>query len=208
MKVLIINGSPRIGGNCSILIDELTKTFEEEGVESEVLMVGSQPVRGCMACGYCHTNDGCILKDIVNDASKKFEKADALIVVSPVYYASPNGNVISFMDRLFQSSSFSKKMKLGAAFVVARRGGTTASFDVLNKYFTIAGMPVVSGDYWNNGFGREKGEIVEDLEGLRNARVVARRMVFLMNAIKDAKVKYPDLLVDEPRVATHFIKNK
>lgn len=206
MKVLIINGSPRLGGNCSILIGEMIKVFNEFGVESEEVRVGSANVRGCLACGYCYENGKCVANDIVNETAPKFKDADGLVVVAPVYYGSPNGTVISFLDRLFYSSNYSKKMKVGAAFAVARRGGTTASFDVLNKYYTIAGMPVASGDYWNNGFGRQKGEIKEDLEGLRNARVVAKRMVFLMNAIKDAKDKYPSLLDDEARVATHFIK--
>ena len=127
-------------------------------------------------------------------------------MVSPVYYASPNGTLISFLDRLFYSANYDLRMKVGAAFAVARRGGTTASFDVLNKYFTISGMPVVSGDYWNNGYGRDKAEILKDEEGLRNARIVAKRMVFLMNSIKDGKEKYNDLLIDEPRKWTNFIK--
>ena len=206
MKVLIINGSPRAKSNSKILIGELEKTFKALDVESEVINIASIDVRGCMACGYCHEHDGCVFKDIVNETSAKFKEADGMIIVSPVYYASPNGQVISFLDRLFQSSRFSKKYKVGAAFVIARRGGTTASFDVLNKYFTISGMPVASGDYWNNGFGRMPGEIEQDKEGLRNARVVAQRMTFLMKAIKDAKEKYPDLLDEEERVSTHFIR--
>ena len=206
MKVLIINGSPRAKSNSKILINELEKTFTSLGVESEVVDVANLDVRGCMACGYCHEHDGCVFKDIVNETSKKFETADGLITVSPVYYASPNGQLISLLDRLFQSSRFPKKYKVGAAFVVARRAGTTASFDVLNKYFTISGMPVVSGDYWNNGFGRLPGEIENDEEGLRNARVVAQRMTFLMKAIKDAKENYPELLEEEERKSTHFMR--
>lgn len=206
MKVLIINGSPRVKSNSKILIGELEKTFKALDVESEVINIANIDVRGCMACGYCHEHDGCVFKDIVNETSAKLKEADGMIIVSPVYYASPNGQVISFLDRLFQSSRFSKKYKVGAAFVIARRGGTTASFDVLNKYFTISGMPVASGDYWNNGFGRMPGEIEQDKEGLRNARVVAQRMTFLMKAIKDAKEKYPDLLNEEERVSTHFIR--
>ena len=208
MKVLLINGSPRIGGNTSILLEEMIKVFEENNIETEVIKVGDKDIRGCMACGYCSQRGMCCFNDLVNETSLKFESADGLVVAAPVYFGSPNGTVISFLDRLFRSSKFSKKMKVGAAFAIARRGGTTASFDVLNKYFTIAGMPVASGDYWNNGFGLTPGEIKEDKEGLRNARVVAKRMVFLMNAIKDANEKYPKLLEDEDRVATHFIKNK
>ena len=207
MKVLIINGSPRAKGNSSRLIKEITGVFDSLNVEYEVVQVGNKDVRGCIGCLTCKTKgEGCVFKDIVNETSPKLEEADGLIVVSPVYYGSPNGTLISFLDRLFYSCNFSLKMKVGAAFAVARRAGTTASFDMLNKYFTIAGMPVVSGDYWNNGYGREPGQIEQDKEGLRNARVVAKRMVFLINAIKDAKEKYSDLLVDDPREWTHFIR--
>ena len=207
MKVLIINGSPRPRGNSSRLIKEITDVFDSLNAEYEVVQVGNKDIRGCIGCLTCKTKgEGCVFKDIVNETSPKLEAADGLIVVSPVYYGSPNGTLVSFLDRLFYSSNFSLKMKVGAAFAVARRAGTTASFDMLNKYFTIAGMPVVSGDYWNNGYGREPGQIEQDKEGLRNARVVAKRMVFLINAIKDAKEKYPDLLVDDPREWTHFIR--
>ena len=206
MKVLLINGSPRVKSNTSLLLEEMIKVFKENDIETEVVSVGDKDVRGCISCGYCHAHDGCVFEDVVNEASEKFKEADGLVVAAPVYYASPNGTVISFLDRLFQSSHFPKKMKVGAAFAIARRGGTSASFDVLNKYFTISGMPVASGDYWNNGFGRMQGEIIKDKEGLRNARVVAKRMVFLMKAIKDAKEKYPDLLNDEPRAVTDFVK--
>ena len=205
MKVLLINGSPRVKSNTSILLEEMIKVFKDNNVETEIVSVGNKDVRGCMSCGYCHAHEGCVFKDVVNEAAEKFKAADGLVVAAPVYYASPNGTVVSFLDRLFQSSYFSKKMKVGAAFAIARRGGTTASFDVLNKYFTISGMPVVSGDYWNNAFGRSQGEINEDKEGLRNARVVAKRMVFLMKAIKDAKENYPDLLDNEPRAVTDFV---
>ena len=210
MKVLILNGSPRTGGNCSILIEELCKTFQGLEVETEVVEVGKMKVPGCLACGYCHQpgHQGCVMKDGVFETSAKFKDADGLITVAPVYYGSPNGMMISFLDRLFYSAWFPKKYKVGASFVVARRAGTTASFDVLNKYFALSGMPIASGDYWNNGFGREKGEINEDKEGLRNAREVARRMTFLMKAIADAKINHPELLFEENRVATHFIKNK
>ena len=206
MKVLIINGSPKAHGNSATLIEEMVKTYQELGVETEVVHVGNQDVRGCIACGYCHQHGECVFKDIVNEVAPKFAAADGLVVVSPVYYASPNGTLISFLDRLFQSANYSKKYKVGAAFAIARRGGTTASFDVLNKYFTIAGMPVAGGDYWNNGFGGGEGEVRQDLEGMRNGRIVAKRMVFLMKAIKDAKENYPELLEDEPRVWTNFIR--
>jgi len=206
MKVLLINGSPRQQGNCTILLDEMRKVFASYDVEVDEIRVGNKDISGCLACGYCHTHGECVKKDIVNESQIKFKQADGIVIVSPVYYGCPNGTLISFLDRIFYSSNYSKKYKVGAAFAVARRGGTTASFDMLNKYFTIAGMPVASGDYWNNGFGREKGEIRQDLEGLRNARIVAQRMVFLMRAIKDAKENYPELLKEEERVWTHFIR--
>ena len=206
MKVLILNGSPRAGGNSEKLIGEMTGIFDSFGVESEVVSVGNREVRGCIACNYCKTHGVCVFNDIVAETAEKLKEADGLVLVSPVYFASPNGTLIALLDRLFHSCNYDLRMKIGAAFAIARRGGTSTAFDVLNKYFTISGMPVASGDYWNNGFGREKGQIAEDKEGLRNARVVAKRMVFLMSAVADAKKKYPELLCDEERVATHFIR--
>ena len=205
MKVLIINGSPRVEGNSNKLVNEMTKVFDDENIEYEVYQVGSNAIRGCMACGYCHSHDGCVFKDDVNMLSKEFEESDGLILVSPVYYASANGSLISLLDRLFQSSNFDKRFKVGAAFAIARRAGTTATFDELNKYFTISQMPVVSGRYWNNGFGGGKGQIQEDLEGLQNARITARNMVFLMKAIRDAKEKY-GLPEKEEITWTNFIR--
>ncbi|MBO7377287.1 MAG: flavodoxin family protein, partial [Clostridia bacterium] len=160
MKVLILNGSPRAGGNSEKLIREMTDVFDSLGADYEVVSVGNKDIRGCIACGYCSTHDGCVFGDIVSEVAAKLKEADGLVLVSPVYYASPNGTLISLLDRLFHSRSYDLRMKIGAAFAIARRGGTSTAFDVLNKYFTISGMPVASGDYWNNGFGREKGEIV------------------------------------------------
>ena len=205
MKVLIINGSPRVNGNNSQLIKEMTKIFEQEGVEVDLYQIGAKAIRGCMACGYCYEHGECVFKDDINGLVNRFEQADGLVVTSPVYYGSANGSVISLLDRLFYSSHFDKRFKVGAAFAIARRGGTTATFDELNKYFTINQMPVASGRYWNNGFGREPGQIEKDEEGLQNARVVARNMVFLMKAIKDAKDKYGLPEKEEVRF-THFIK--
>ena len=206
MKVLILNGSPREKGNTSILVNEMVKVFEAQDVETEVVRVGSLDVSGCLACGYCGSHDGCVKNDIVNELNAKLAEADGFVVASPVHYASPAGTLISILDRMFYSSHNSMKMKVGACFAIARRGGTTASFDVLNKYLLISGMVVAGGDYWNNGFGRIEGEIEQDLEGLRNARTVAGRMVFLMKAIADekAKIGFPE---EEPRVGTHFIGN-
>ena len=205
MKVLIINGSPRLKGNSSTLVNEMINIFNKEGVEVDNYQIGAKAIRGCMACGYCYEHGECVFKDDVNDLAKRFEQADGLVVVSPVYYGSANGSIISLFDRLFYSSHFSKKFKVGAAFAIARRGGTTATFDELNKYFTISQMPIASGRYWNNGFGRSEGQINQDEEGLQNARVVARNMVFLMKAIKDAKEKY-GLPETEDIKFTHFIK--
>ena len=205
MRVLIINGSPRTKGNSSRLVEEMTKIFEKENVEVDSYQIGSKAIRGCMACGYCYEHNECVFKDDVNDLAKRFEAADGLVVLSPVYYGSANGSIISLLDRLFYSSHFEKRFKVGAAFAIARRAGTTATFDELNKYFTINQMPISSGRYWNNGFGRAEGQVEQDLEGTQNARVVARNMVFLMKAIKDAKEKYG--LPEKEEVAyTHFIK--
>jgi len=206
MKVLIINGSPRIGGNSGFLIKEIENVFNEYKIDYEILSIGNKNIRGCIACNYCGDTGRCVFNDEVNNASKILKESDGLILVSPVFYASPNGTLISFLDRIFYSANYDLKMKVGASFSIARRAGTSATFDVLNKYFTISGMPIASGDYWNNGFGRDKGEILNDEEGLRNARIVAKRMIFLMNSIKDGKEKYKDLLIDEERKWTHFIK--
>ncbi len=190
MKVLIINGSPKNDGNSARLIKEAVGVFEKEGVDVELYEIGGKDIRGCADCGYCFKNDGCVFKDDVNTLAKTLEGSEGLLIVSPVYYASANGSLISLLDRLFYSSRFDKRMKVGAAFAVARRAGTTATFDELNKYFTISQMPVASGRYWNNGFGRGKEEVTQDEEGLQNARVVARNMVFLMRSIELGKEKY------------------
>ena len=205
MKVLIINGSPRLNGNSSRLINEMISIFNKEGVEVDNYQIGSKAIRGCMACNYCYEHGECVFKDDVNDLAKRFEDSDGLVIISPVYYGSANGSIISLLDRLFYSSHFDKRFKVGAAFAIARRAGTTATFDELNKYFTINQMPIASGRYWNNGFGREQGQIEKDEEGLQNARVVARNMVFVMKAIQDAKEIY-GLPEKEDTTYTHFIR--
>ena len=206
MKVLIINSSPRKDGNSSLLINEIEKVFKENDIEYEVLLIGNKNIRGCIACNYCSDNGECVFKDDINKAGKILKESDGLVLVSPVYYGSPNGTLISFLDRLFYSANYDLRMKVGASFSIARRAGATSSVDVLNKYFTISGMPIASGDYWNNAFGAKKGEVLSDEEGLRNARVVAKRMIFLMKSINDGKEKYGDLLIDEERKWTNFIK--
>ena len=206
MRVLIINGSPRIDGNSTGLINEITAVFQKEDIEYDIYKIGTKAIRGCMACDKCSIKGECVFNDDVNILNNKLKESDGLIIISPVYYGSANGSLISLLDRMFYSANFELRMKVGVAFAVARRGGTTATFDELNKYFTISQMPIVSGRYWNNAFGCEKCEIKEDLEGLQNARIVAKNMVFLMKAIKDAKEKY-GLPEKEKVTSTNFIKD-
>ena len=190
MKVLLINGSPRANGCTAAALNEMISVFEAEGVETELVHVGNKDIRGCIACGSCMKNGKCVFDDLVNEVAPKFEKADGLVIGSPVYYASPNGTVLSFMDRLFYSTRFSKHMKVGAAVVSARRGGNTASFDVLNKYFSISGMPVATATYWNQVHGFTAEDVKKDAEGLQTMRNLARNMAFLMKAIADGREKY------------------
>ena len=190
MKVLMINGSPRANGNTSIALGEMEKVFAQEGVETEILSIGNKDVRGCIACGRCAETGKCVFDDIVNEAAPKFEACDGLVVASPVYYASANATLVAFLTRLFYSTHFDKSMKVGAAVVAARRGGLSATFDELNKFFTIAGMPVASSCYWNSIHGRLPGEALQDAEGLRVMRTLARNMTFLMKSIQLGKEKY------------------
>ena len=205
MKVIIINGSPRKDGNTSIAVGELDKVFKAEGIETEIIQIGNMEIRGCIGCASCKKNGKCVFDDIVNEVAAKLKDADGLIVASPVYYASANGTVVSFMDRLFYSSGFDKTMKVGASVAVARRGGCSATFDQLNKYFTIAGMPVASSQYWNSVHGREKGDAQQDAEGLQTMRTLARNMSFLMKSIALGKEKY-GLPEKESWTPTHFIR--
>ena len=189
-KVLLLNGSPHVHGCTSTALEEMIKVFEEEGVETELIQVGIKEIRGCVACGTCSLKGKCVFDDLVNEVAPKFEEADGLVVGSPVYYGSPNGTILSFMDRLFYSTEFSKQMKVGAAVVSCRRGGNTASFDALNKYFTISGMPVASSTYWNQVHGFTAEDVKKDLEGLQTMRNLARSMSFMIKAFADAKEKY------------------
>ena len=165
MKVLIINGSPRANGNTSIAVNEMVKVFEAEGVETEVLQIGMKDIRSCIACGKCAEKGACVFDDIVNETAPKFEACDGLVVASPVYYASANATLVAFLTRLFYSTRFDKTMKVGASVVCARRGGLSSTFDELNKFFTISGMPVASSQYWNSIHGRAAGEAAQDEEG-------------------------------------------
>lgn len=205
MKVLAINGSPRFGGNTSIALAEMEKIFAEESIEFEVVQIGTKDVRGCIACNRCGETGKCVFDDIVNELAPKFEAADGLVVASPVYYASANATLVACLDRLFYSTHFSKAMKVGASVVCARRGGCSATFDELNKYFTIANMPIASSQYWNSIHGRTPGEADQDEEGKQTMRVLARNMAFLMKSIALGKEKY-GLPEQEERVSTHFIR--
>ncbi len=205
MKVLIINGSPRVGGNTALAVNEMTKVFAEEDIEADVMQIGAKAIRGCIACGKCSELGKCIFDDEVNEAAKKFEEADGLVIASPVYYASANGTLISFLDRLFYSSNFDMSMKVGASVVCARRGGCSATFDELNKYFTISNMPIASSQYWNSIHGRAKGEADLDEEGKQTMRTLARNMSFLMKSVALGKEKF-GLPKKEDRVATNFIR--
>ena len=205
MNVLMINGSPHKQGNTYIALQEMQKIFEQEGIDSEIIQVGNKAIRGCIACRACAQNGKCVFDDCVNEIAPKFEACDGLVIASPVYYASANGTLISFLDRLFFSTPFDKTMKVGASVVAARRGGLSATFDELNKYFTICGMPVASSQYWNSIHGREIGEATEDAEGLQGMRTVARNMAFLMRSIELGKEKY-GLPKKEPFLRTDFIR--
>lgn len=205
MKVLIINGSPRMNGNTTIAVNEMVKVFEKEGVDAEVVQIGNKDVRGCIACGTCFKKGQCVFDDVVNELAPKFEAADGLVVASPVYYASANATLVACLDRLFYSTHFDKTMKVGASVVCARRGGLSTTFDELNKYFTICGMPVTSSQYWNSIHGREPGQAEQDAEGLQTMRVLARNMTFLMKSIALGKEKY-GLPEKEEWQPTHFIR--
>lgn len=205
MKVLMINGSPRSKGNTAAALSEMEKIFRAEGVETEIVQVGNKDIRGCIACGSCANTGRCVFSDAVNELAPKFEAADGLVVASPVYYASANATLIACLDRLFYSTGFDKRMKVGAAIAVARRGGCSATFDELNKYFTISGMPVASSQYWNSVHGRAPGEAVHDAEGMQTVRTLARNMTFLMKSIALGKAQF-GLPETEPWQPTHFIR--
>ena len=189
-KVLLINGSPRANGCTATALEEMIKTFHEEGIETELVHVGNKDIRGCAACGYCGTHGKCVFDDMVNEVQQKFQEADGLVVGSPVYFSSPNGTLVSFLDRLFYSRPHDVHMKVGAAVVSARRGGNTASFDVLTKYFSISGMAIATSTYWNQVHGFTSEDVKKDLEGLQTMRNLARNMSFMIKAIADAKEKY------------------
>lgn len=204
MKVLMLNGSPRVGGNTTCALAEMETVFRKHGVEVETIQVGQLDVRGCVACFQCVKTGRCAIDDIVNDIAPKLQECDGLVLASPVYYAAANGTLVSLLDRLFYSTPFDKTMKVGASVAVARRGGCSATFDQLNKYFTICGMPVASSQYWNSVHGRAPGQATEDAEGLQTMRALAENMVFLMKSIALGKEAF-GLPEKEKRVWTNFI---
>ncbi len=206
-KILVINGSPHKDGCTATALKEMIKIFDEEGFETKILNIGNQKIQGCIGCNTCSTKGKCVFDDIVNETAIDFEQADGLVIGSPVYYGSPNGSLLALLDRLFFSSSFSKQMKVGAAVVSCRRGGNTASFDVLNKYFTISSMPVAPSTYWNQVHGFTPDDVMKDAEGLQTMRNLARNMVFMIKAISDAKEKY-GLPLKETEAFTSFQDGK
>ena len=205
MKVLMINGSPHSEGNTYIALHEMEKIFAEAGIETELVHIGNKDIRGCIACNSCAQTGRCVFDDCVNEIAPKFEECDGLVIASPVYYASANATLIALLDRLFYSTHFDKTMKVGASVVVARRGGLSATFDELNKYFTITGMPIASSQYWNSVHGRVQGEAAQDAEGLQTMRVLARNMTFLMKSIALGREQF-GLPEKEEFQRTNFIR--
>lgn len=205
MKVLLINGSPHAKGCTFTALSEVEKILNEQGIETEIIHVGNKDVRGCISCFECRKTGKCVFDDIVNETAQKFRDADGLVIGSPVYFASANGTLVSFLDRLFYSTTFDKTMKAGAAVVSARRGGCSSTFDQLNKYFTISGMPVVSSQYWNSVHGHTPDDVRKDEEGLQVMRTLGRNMAFLIKSIALGKEKF-GLPEKEKRVSTNFIR--
>ena len=206
-KVLLINGSPHSNGCTYTALAEVAEQLNKDGIETEIIQVGNKEIRGCISCGTCMKNGKCVFDDMVNEVAAKFEEADGLVVGSPVYYGSPNGTLIAFLDRLFYSTRFPKNMKVGASVVSCRRGGNTATFDVLNKYFPISGMPIAASTYWNQVHGFSAEDVKKDLEGLQTMRNLARNMAFLIKASGDAKGKYGTPEVEQ-QYFTHFMDGK
>ena len=205
MKVLMLNGSPKAQGNTARALQEMESIFAQEGIETEILHVGNRDIRSCIACGQCGKLGKCVFDDVVNEIAAKFEQADGLVVGSPVYYASANATLVAALTRLFYSAHFDMRMKVGASVVIARRGGCSATFDELNKFFTISGMPVASSQYWNSVHGGAPGEAAQDAEGLQTMRTLARNMIFLMKSIQLGKEQF-GLPEREPGMWTNFIR--
>ena len=205
MKVLLLNGSPKPNGNTALALREMADIFVQEGVEAEIIQIGNQDIRGCIACGSCGRNGKCVFDDAVNAIAPKFEAADGLVIGSPVYYASANATLMAFMQRLFYSTHFDKTMKVGASITIARRGGCSATYDEMNKFFGISGMPIASSQYWNSVHGGAPGQVLEDAEGMQTMRTLARNMAFLMKSIALGKEQF-GLPEKEPHAWTNFIR--
>ena len=205
MKVLLINGSPKANGNTALALKEMAEIFAQEGIEAEIIQVGNKDIRGCIACGSCGKTGKCVFDDMVNEIAPKFEAADGLVIGSPVYYAGANATLMAFLQRLFYSTRFDKTMKVGASVVVARRGGCSATYDEMNKFFGISGMPIASSQYWNSVHGGAPGQAAEDLEGMQTMRTLARNMAFLMKSIALGKEQF-GLPKKEPHAWTNFIR--
>lgn len=205
MKVMMVNGSPHANGNTFLALEEMRKVFEQDGIDVEMVHIGNKAIRGCIGCRKCAEIGKCVFDDAVNETRELFAECDGLVVGTPVYFASANATLVAYLDRLFFSSHFDKTMKVGASVVVARRGGCSATFDELNKYFTISGMPIASSQYWNSVHGMELGEAEQDAEGRQTMRTLARNMGFLMKSIALGKEKY-GLPEKEEWMPTHFIR--
>ncbi len=205
MKVLLLNGSPHVGGNTAMALEEMAKVFAKEGIETEIIQVGSKNIRGCIACRSCKKTGKCVFDDLVNETAPKFQACDGIVAATPVYFASANATLVAFLDRLFFSTLFDKRMKVGASVVVARRGGLSATFDELNKFYTISGMPIASSQYWNSVHGGAPGEAAQDIEGLQTMRTLATNMSFLMKSIALGKETY-GLPEAEPITFTNFVR--
>lgn len=205
LNVLLINGSPNAKGCTYTALSEVERTLNAEGISTELVHIGNRDIRGCIACYKCAEQGHCVFNDAVNELVPKFEAADGLVVGSPTYYAGPNGTLTNLLDRLFFSTPFSKRMKVGAAVCSARRGGTTATFDRLNKYFTISEMPVASSRYWNMVHGHNAEDVLKDEEGIQCMRILGRNMAFLLRAIA-AERERNGLPMQEETVYTNFIR--
>lgn len=203
MKVILINGSPNAKGCTYTALVEVQKTLNQEGIETEIIHVGHKDIRGCIGCRRCKSTGKCVFDDIVNEIAPKFAECDGIVIGSPVYFASANGTLVSFLDRLFYSVNCDKTMKVGAAVASARRGGTTATFDELNKYFTISNMPIASSQYWNMVHGYSPEDVYADKEGCQIMRTLGRNMAFLIKSINLGKEKY-GLPEKEEHIFTSF----
>jgi len=206
-KVLLLNGSGNEYGCTFTALSEIAAALEKEGIETEIFQLGKEPIRDCIGCGACGKLGHCVFEeDKVNEFVTKAREADGFVFGTPVYYAHPSGRVLSFLDRAFYSGKSAFAFKPGAAAASARRAGTTASLDVLNKYFTISNMPVVSSNYWNMVHGNKPEEVKQDLEGLQIMRGIGRNMAWMIKCIKAGKAAGVEVPVPEQKVKTNFIR--